>query len=101
MSKSRYSENWKELATAMKSAVGWRCQKCNKLCLQPGQEIPDWTKSQRRAYTLQVHHWNRDPSDNRLQNLVCLCSSCHLYYHRFRQSNISPGQLSLELTIKN
>ncbi|MDF5730875.1 MAG: HNH endonuclease [Rhizonema sp. PD38] len=100
MSKSRYPENWKELATAMKSAVGWRCQKCNRLCLQPGTVAPDWTKSQRRAHTLQVHHWNCDPSDNRWENLVCLCSSCHLNYHQFGRGNISPGQLSLELTIK-
>ncbi|MEM7592393.1 MAG: HNH endonuclease, partial [Cyanobacteria bacterium P01_A01_bin.83] len=47
------------------------------------------------VYTLQVHHWNRDPRDNRPENLIALCSACHLEYHRGGKSNVSPGQLSL------
>jgi hypothetical protein len=42
-----------------------------------------------------VHHRNRIPEDNRLENLVALCTACHLSYHNRRQSNVSPGQLSL------
>jgi hypothetical protein len=95
MSQGVYPENWKEIAAAVKLASGWRCYKCGILGLRPGEKPPNLTKSQRRAYTLQVHHWNCDPSDNRLENLVCLCSACHLYCHRFGRGNISPGQLSL------
>ncbi len=95
MSTARYPENWKEIATAVKEASGWCCTKCGRVCLRPGEKPENWTLSQRKAYTLQVHHWNRDPSDNRWENLVSLCSSCHLDYHRFGQGNISPGQLSL------
>ncbi|MBW4617690.1 MAG: HNH endonuclease [Desmonostoc vinosum HA7617-LM4] len=95
MSQSRYSDNWKQLATAIKAAADWRCSKCGKVCLRPGEKPSNLTYSQRRAYNLQVHHWNRDPSDNRVENLICLCSSCHLDYHRFGRGNVSPGQLSL------
>jgi hypothetical protein len=93
----RYPKNWSELARAIKESANWRCQKCGRVCLRPGEQTPNWTKSQRKAYTLQVHHWNRDPSDNRIENLAPLCTGCHLSYHRFGQGNISPGQLSLDL----
>ncbi|WP_339382425.1 hypothetical protein [Nostoc flagelliforme] len=53
-----YPDNWKEIATALKADCDWRCTKCGKVCLRPGEKPPDWTKSQRKAYTLQVHHWN-------------------------------------------
>ncbi|BBD70503.1 HNH endonuclease (plasmid) [Nostoc sp. UHCC 0926] len=95
MSTSRYPQNWKEIATSIKESFDWRCTRCNRVCLRPGQKPPELTLSQRRVYTLQVHHFNFDPSDNRLENLAPLCSGCHLYYHRFRRGNISPGQLSL------
>jgi predicted HNH restriction endonuclease len=100
MSNSRYPYNWKEIANAVKESVDWRCQKCDKLCLKPGEKTSHLTKSQRRAYTLQVHHWNFNPADNRRGNLAPLCSGCHLYYHRFGRGNISPGQLELELKFK-
>ncbi len=95
MSQGRYSQDWKQIATTVKNASDWRCTKCGKVCLRPGEKPEGSTLSQRRVYTLQVHHWNADPSDNRLENLACLCSACHLYYHRFGRGNISPGQLSL------
>ena len=94
-SQSFYPDNWKELATTIKADKNWECQKCGRACIKPGQKIPeDWTKSQRRANTLQVHHWNRNPADNRKSNLVALCPACHLRYHTRSQGNISPGQLS-------
>ena len=95
--KNRYGDNWKDIATAVKESVGWCCQKCGKTCLKPGEKNPNLTLSERRSYTLQVHHWNLDPSDHRRENLAPLCSSCHLHYHQFRRGNISPGQLSIEL----
>ncbi|MBD2441357.1 HNH endonuclease [Nostoc sp. FACHB-110] len=95
MSQDVYPPNWKQIAIALKDACNWRCTRCDRLCLRPEEKAPHLTLSQRKAYTLQVHHWNRDPSDNRLENLVCLCSGCHLYYHRFGRGNVSPGQLSL------
>lgn len=95
MSRTRYSPDWKQIATAVKNSSDWRCSRCKRPCLRPGEKPPELTLSQRRVYNLQVHHYNFDPSDNRLENLAPLCSSCHLHYHRFRRGNISPGQLSL------
>jgi predicted HNH restriction endonuclease len=90
-----YPDNWKELATSIKAAKDWKCQQCGKICIKPGQKIPDeWSNYQRRAYTLQVHHWNRNPADNRVSNLAALCPGCHLFYHTRGRGNISPGQLS-------
>jgi hypothetical protein len=88
-----YPENWSELAMSVKLEAGWCCQKCGLKCIAPGKASPP--DSKRRAYTLQVHHWNRDPGDNRRENLVALCSGCHLFYHQGGKSNVSPGQLSL------
>jgi len=91
---SNYPKNWIELSTAIKEASGWCCQRCSKQCLRPGEKH-NLSVSERKSVTLQVHHWNRDPNDNRPENLVCLCSGCHLSYHRWGRGNVSPGQLSL------
>ncbi|MDM3845972.1 MAG: HNH endonuclease signature motif containing protein [Aphanizomenon gracile PMC638.10] len=88
----RYPKEWKQLSKSIKEKANWRCQKCDRVCLRPGEK-PHTTKP--RAYDLQVHHWNRDPSDNRPENLVALCPKCHLSYHRGGKGNVSLGQLSL------
>ena len=95
MSRSRYSKDWKQIATAVKNSSDWRCSRCDRPCLRPGEKPVGLSLSERRVYNLQVHHYNFDPEDNRPENLAPLCSSCHLYYHRFGRGNISPGQLSL------
>ena len=92
---SRYSDDWNEIALAIKEKAGWRCSKCGMQCIRPGEETRGLTKSERAARTLTVHHWNRNPEDNRVGNLAALCSGCHLSYHYLGQSNVSPGQLSL------
>ncbi|MEH2408044.1 HNH endonuclease [Nostoc sp.] len=92
---SLYPDNWSEIDTSVKQQAQWRCQKCGLHCIPPKEDTSKLTRSKRRVYTLQVHHWNRDPRDNRRENLVALCSACHLYYHQGSKSNVSPGQLSL------
>ncbi|MEG4115721.1 MULTISPECIES: HNH endonuclease [unclassified Microcoleus] len=90
----RYPNNWREIALSVKENAGWRCAKCHQQCLRPGKQS-NLTKSERLKVTLTVHHRNRIPEDNRLENLVALCTACHLSYHNRGQSNVSPGQLSL------
>jgi hypothetical protein len=80
------------LAKSIKEKSDWCCDKCGRVCLRPGNK----TNSDKPcAYNLQVHHWDRNPSNNRVENLISLCSGCHLSYHRVGRGNISPGQLSL------
>lgn len=95
---SRYPKNWKLLATQIKDQADWKCFKCRMQCLRPNAPVLELSKSERTARTLTVHHWNYDPSDNHPQNLVALCTSCHLMFHCRGQSSISPGQLKLELS---
>ncbi len=90
----RYPDNWSDIALSVKENALWRCAKCNQQCLQPGTKS-GLTKSERLKVTLTVHHRNRIPEDNRLENLIALCTACHLSYHNRGQSNVSPGQLSL------
>ena len=90
-----YPDNWTDIAFSIKEEAGWRCSKCGMQCIRPGDDVSKLTPSQRMARTLQVHHWNRNPTDNRPENLSALCSGCHLSYHYLGQSNVSPGQLSL------
>ena len=90
----RYPNNWQEIALSVKENAGWRCTKCHQQCLRPGKQS-GLTKSERCALTLTVHHRNRIPEDNRPENLIALCTACHLSYHNRGQSNVSPGQLSL------
>jgi 5-methylcytosine-specific restriction endonuclease McrA len=90
----RYPDNWSDIALSVKENALWRCAKCNQQCLQPGTKS-GLTKSERLKVTLTVHHRNRIPEDNRLENLIALCTACHLSCHNRGQSNVSPGQLSL------
>ncbi|WP_084227207.1 HNH endonuclease [Nostoc sp. KVJ20] len=92
---SLYPDNWSEIATEVKQQAQWHCQKCGLQCIPPGEKTSHITRSKRSVYTLQVHHWDRNPANNHRGNLIALCSACHLLYHRGGKSNVSPGQLSL------
>ena len=98
-SSSPYPSNWKEISLELKKKANWTCQKCGRKCIEPGQKVPeDWTVSKRMAYTLPTHHWDRDPSNSSEDNLICVCTGCHLDLHRGyrgKLSNVSEGQLSL------
>lgn len=63
---STYPSNWREIATAVKEAAGWRCVRCGAPHIN------------RAGYALTVHHLNMDASDCRWFNLAALCCTCHL-----------------------
>ncbi|MGF1488354.1 MAG: HNH endonuclease [Prochloraceae cyanobacterium] len=93
---SRYPKNWSEISHSVKEAANWCCSSCGRQCFRPSDKKPKGiTRSQWTAYTLCVHHYNYDPSDNRLDKLIPLCTACHLAKHTRRRGNITPGQLSL------
>lgn len=92
---NRYPKNWKEIALAVKEQARWQCRRCGQQCLKPGEETSHLSLRERHQRTLHVHHDNRIPEDNRPENLIPLCSGCHLHYHYLGQTNITPGQLSL------
>ncbi|MTJ41692.1 HNH endonuclease, partial [Dolichospermum sp. UHCC 0406] len=39
-----YPKYWKQLAKSIKEKSDWRCQKCGRVCLRPGDK-PHTTKS--------------------------------------------------------
>ncbi len=95
---SEYPDNWKELTYQLKEKTNWKCSKCGIQCLKPGEKIKkELTKSEKAKLTLQVHHSDYDVSNNHHENLICLCTACHLSYHCRRRANINPDQLSLNL----
>ena len=55
---------WGRLRKQVLERDKYRCRRCAR----PGR--------------LEVHHQNGRPDDNRLENLVTLCRSCHIEAHR-------------------
>lgn len=97
---SGYPENWNQIATAIKQQSGYCCQRCGMQCLPPGRGYRHLSRRVRSKYTAQVHHRDRQPANNNPDNLVALCTGCHLHYHQGQKGNITPGQLSLPLEIE-
>jgi len=91
----RYPKNWDAIALTKKVSVSWRCEDCGLKCLDPAlkSELP---LSERKRWEMSVHHQDYDPSNNSPENLIGLCSGCHLRKHANKKGNITPGQLSLE-----
>jgi hypothetical protein len=97
---SGYPENWNQIATQIKQRSGYCCQRCGMQCLPPGRGYRHLSRRVRSKYTAQVHHRDRQPANNNPENLVTLCTGCHLHYHQGQKGNITPGQLSLPLEIE-
>lgn len=76
MDYQRYPDNWGDIARSIKETAGWRCQKCNQQCLRPGEDISHLSRRERTVRTLNVHHANRTPEDNRAENLIAVCTIC-------------------------
>lgn len=69
MDRSRYPENWDEMARACKEAAGWKCEHphCGIGHMEDGT----------MGSCLTVHHVNHDP-ENPAAVLIALCARCHL-----------------------
>lgn len=71
---SKYPPDWPEIAHGVKDAADWKCEKCGRQCRRPGEPFDTHVR------TLTVAHINHVESDCRPENLVALCSGCHLRY---------------------
>lgn len=80
MDRSKYPDDWDEIAVRIKEAAGWKCEKCDRQCRWPGEPFD----THRR--TLTVAHINHVESDCRDENLVALCPACHLEYDGYRKA---------------
>lgn len=89
---SKYPTDWKQLATSVKEATGWRCQVCGKQCYRPGEAVQDTRQ------VLTVAHVNHVESDCDPANLVAACSVCHLRYdaERRRWQNLARKRIESE-----
>lgn len=71
---SKYPDNWKEIAYAVKEEADWRCEMCGKQCRRPGESFDTHKR------TATVAHLNHIESDCSRENLKCACAPCHLRY---------------------
>ncbi|RPI95536.1 MAG: HNH endonuclease [Chloroflexi bacterium] len=63
---SKYPDNWREIAKAVKDAAQWKCVRCGKL------------HDPQNGYTLTVHHLDINPVNCAWWNIPPLCQRCHL-----------------------
>lgn len=103
MDRSRYPDNWKEIANAVKERAGWKCEKCGvehrRFIVRDECDQSIWHYATDEEYYgqtahvvqvwLTVHHKGvdypdgspgspHDKMDNRPENLASLCQRCHL-----------------------
>ena len=90
---------WHLLTHTLKAWGHWRCWHCGLQGLLPGERVLDRAERARRA--LQVHHRNRDRTNNALYNLEVVCARCHLGTHRGERfgRRVVTGQLSLAIAL--
>ncbi|KKM89586.1 hypothetical protein LCGC14_1247220 [marine sediment metagenome] len=66
-SKTKYPENWLEIAVQRKNDEGWKCERCKH------------KHEATTGYCLTVHHLDGNKQNNEAWNLAVLCQRCHLY----------------------
>lgn len=85
-SPASYPENWVEISREVRSAAGWKCERCG---------AADDAKVGR---ILTVNHMDMDPTNCRRENLAALCQRCHLYVQsRGFPRSLWQGQKQAEL----
>lgn len=66
---TRYHQEWETLSRYIRKLFNHHCAKCGQDC-----NIPNGSKHE----VLQVHHIDENPGNNAIENLIPLCSRCHL-----------------------
>ena len=93
--RSLYPADWDKIARQVKEEADWICQTCGQQCYRPGEKVAA------TRFVLTVHPRDHDPRNNDPDNLVALCTPCHLKEERSyqrqqaREEQIQAGQLIL------
>ena len=74
--KERYPDNWDDIAKNIKQKSGWRCAICKESFAETQLTFPQLNTKKRNW--LSVHHIDENPNNNEEQNLIALCTRCHL-----------------------
>lgn len=90
MDRKRYPADWEKIALEIKTAAGWKCQKCGKQCRMPGEAFDTHKR------TLTVAHLNHTPEDVRPENLMAMCAPCHLRYDARHHAETRREKRSLQ-----
>ncbi|MCA9137262.1 MAG: HNH endonuclease [Planctomycetales bacterium] len=80
MDRSKYPDDWDEIALRIKTDAGWKCEQCGRQCRFPDEVFDTHVR------TLTVAHINHVEMDCRDENLVALCPECHLRYDGYRKA---------------
>jgi len=78
-----YPDGWDLISDRIKTLAGWRCE----VCTWPGGD----------HNSLGCHHVDFQPANCADDNLVCLCSRCHLRAHSRRYRALAKAALIVEL----
>lgn len=76
-----YPDNWKGIADRIKTASGWKCERCGH------------PHDLATGHVLTVHHLNGDKRQCADWNLAALCQRCHLHIQgkvKFHQDYFLP-----------
>lgn len=74
-----YAEHFKRMRPLIFERDGNQC----RACLTPDKMVPTGRKTGALFKThLVVHHLNEEPWDNRPENLILLCATCHMVHHK-------------------
>lgn len=77
---TKYPDDWKMIAAIIKRQSSYKCEKCGRQCRKPGELFDTHVR------TLTVAHINHVEMDCRPENLIALCSGCHLAYDAPRKA---------------
>lgn len=75
-----YTKNWENISRAYRELKEYTCEKCGIQITNPFD-----------YHFMHVHHINANKTDNRKDNLQCLCVACHANIDDIHRENFSKG----------